>query len=246
MTDIVTRTPRIPVEPGVKIDAYAALPRDASGRPAVLVLGEIWGINANIRATCDRLAEAGAIALAPDQYRGIQPPRDGEPMDRVLGFFDRFDDPQGIRDARAHLDFLARGEAGAKPGSLYVWGFCKGGRFAHYLSAFDRRLAGAINFYGRLSFARQANLKPFTPLDVTGLVACPYLGLFAGIDPFIPREDVEALGHGFRQRGHPHHLHIYDGAEHAFFNDTRHSFQAAAAADAWEKARGFILDGRLP
>lgn len=235
----------IPVEPGVDVAAYASLPAAAARRPAVIVLGEIWGVNGNIRAICDRLADAGAMAVAPDQYRGVIPPRDGDPRDHVMGFFDRFDDPQGVRDGRAVVDWVRNGGLGMMPGPIHVWGFCMGGRFAHYLAAFETRLAGAINFYGRLAFPRQDRLKPFVPLDVAGLVACPYLGLFGEIDPFIPRDDVEALRAELERNRVPHHAEIYQGAEHAFFNETRASYHAGASEDAWRRVQAFVLKGEL-
>jgi carboxymethylenebutenolidase len=235
----------IPVEPGTSVFAYAALPDAAEGAPAIVVLGEIWGVNADIRAICDRLAAAGILAVAPDQYRGIAPPTEADPRETVLGFFDRFDDPQGIRDGRAVLDAVRGGALGVAPGPVHVWGFCMGGRFAHYLAAFESRLAGAINFYGRLSFDRHARLKPFVPLDVAGLVACPYLGLFGGIDPFIPAADVEALRAGLARIRVPHHVAIYEEAEHAFFNESRASYHPRAAADAWRRVEAFVLRGSL-
>ncbi len=244
-TDVTARDLRIPVGSGEDLPGYAALPAAAEGRPAVLVLGEIWGVNANIRATCTRLARAGIIALAPDLYRGEAPPRESDPMPHVMSYFARFDDPRGIRDCRASLSHALSG-LGVRSGPVFAWGFCKGGRFAHYLAAFDLRLAGAINFYGRLDFPRQGALKPFTPLDVADLVAAPYLGLFAGHDPLITRDSIEALRARFTARRHPHHLHVYAQAEHAFFNDTRPAYHAAVAAEAWTKATGFITSGRLP
>jgi carboxymethylenebutenolidase len=245
VSEIATREIEIEVEPGVRTGAYAALPARPDGCPAVLVLGEIWGVNGNIRAVCDRLARAGVAALAPDPYRGEAPPRESDPLDRVLGFFDRFDDPRGIRDCRAALGVLASG-LGIRPRALFAWGFCKGGRFAHYLGAFDSRLAGVVNFYGRIAFARDPALKPFTPFDVAGLIEAPYLGLFAERDALIPIADVTALRASFARRGHPHHLHVYAGADHAFFNDTRPAHHPAVAADAWQKTLGFVTTGALP
>lgn len=245
MSEIVTQKVEIEVERGVRSAAYAALPERPEGCPGVLVLGEIWGVNGNIRAVCERLARAGVVALAPDPYRGEPPPRESDPIERVLGYFDRYDDPRGIRDCRAALGVLAGG-LGIHPRALFAWGFCKGGRFAHYLGAFDARLAGVINFYGRISFARDPILKPFTPLDVAGLIDAPYLGLFAERDALITAADVAALRASFERRGHRHHLHIYAGAEHAFFNDTRLAHHPQVAADAWAKTLAFIATVALP
>ena len=245
MTKSPSRSFNLPLKPSAAVEAYMAAPSAAEGRPTVVVLGEIWGVNANIRSICDRLAAAGVAAVAYDQYRGVAPPRDGDPQPQVLGFFERFDDPAGIRDGRAAVAAVRTGALGFAPGPVFVWGFCMGGRFAHYLAAFQPDLAGAINFYGRLSFPRQSPLKPFVPLDVVGLVATPYLGLFGEIDPFIPASDVEALRGELAARCVPHHVSIYPAAEHAFFNGTRPSYNEEASADAWRRVCDFVLEGRL-
>ncbi|MBM3524291.1 MAG: dienelactone hydrolase family protein [Alphaproteobacteria bacterium] len=246
MTDIVTRHLNFEAEPGVHVAGYAAMPRAAEGRPAVLVLSEIWGVNANMRAICERLAREGIIGFAMDLYRGERPPAYADPLPQVLGYFARYDDPRGIRDCRAATRFLAEGGLGPRPGRIVPWGFCKGGRFAHYLAATDGRVAAAINFYGRVDFPRDEVLKPFTPLDLAGLIAVPYLGLFAERDALITRESVTTLRDRLAGRGAPHHIHIYAGAEHAFFNDERPSYSATVAADAWAKVRALVVDGRLP
>jgi carboxymethylenebutenolidase len=246
MSDITTRELTFPAEAGVAIAAYAALPRAAEGRPAALLLSEIWGLNANMRAVADRVARAGFIALAIDLYRGATPPAYADPLDQVLGFFGRYDDAQGIRDCRAATRFLAEGGIGARPGPIYPWGFCKGGRFAHYLAAVDNRVAGAINFYGRVEFPRDPRLKPFTPLDLAGLIAVPYLGQFAERDALITHASIEALRAHLAARGAPHRIEILKGAEHAFFNDERPSYDAAIADVAWTKVRHLLATGTLP
>ncbi|HEX2885197.1 dienelactone hydrolase family protein [Vineibacter terrae] len=239
------RDVEIEIEPGTRTYAYLALPDAPQGAPGVVVLGEIWGVNGNIRKICDRLAAQGIVALAPDQYRGITPPRDGDPQDHVMGYFERFDDPQGIRDGRAMIASLRDGRFGVAPRDVHVWGFCMGGRFAHYLAAFAPGLAGVINFYGRVVFPRDEARKPFMPLDVAGLVACPYLGLFGAIDPLIPAPDVAALRAKLAAIGVRHHVSIYESAEHAFFNETRASYHPDAAADAWRRVLAFVKTGAL-
>ena len=245
MTDIVTREIAFPAEPGVAIAGYAAMPAAAEGRPAVLVLSEIWGVNANMRSVCDRLARAGVIAYAIDLFRGEKPPAYADPIEHVMAYFGRFDDVRGIRDCRAAIGFMEAGGLGARPGSIFPWGFCMGGRFAHYLAAVDGRIAGAINFYGRVDFARDPSLKPFTPLDLAGLIAAPYLGMFGERDKLIPHAGVEALREALAARGHPHRIEICRGADHAFFNDERPSFHPPTATRAWDEVLRFVTTGRL-
>ena len=152
---------------------------------------------------------------------------------------------QEQRDVRDVVGFALAGGIGARPGPIYVWGFCKGGRFAHYAGAFDTRLAGVLNFYGRLNFLL-SETKPFAPRAVTGLIACPYLGVFAGDDPYIPREEVEALRAGLAARDIRHHVRLYEEAHHGFCNADRLAHHPAAAADAFALAQRFILTGALP
>jgi carboxymethylenebutenolidase len=245
MNDIVIHELRIPSDPGVTISGYAALPRQAEGRPAALVLSEIWGVNTNMRAICDRLARAGVIALAIDLYRGESPPSYADPMEHVLSYFGRYDDSRGIRDCRAATKLLAEGGLGVRCGRIVPWGFCKGGRFAHDLAAVDNRVAAAINFYGRLDFPRDPKLKPFVPLDLVGLIQVPYLGLFAEHDALITHASVERLREGLAARGHPHRVEILTGAHHGFFNDERPAYDERHAAASWRRALDLIVNGRL-
>lgn len=242
MIPIASEEVRIPLPGGITVPGYRATPAAGSITASVLVLSEIWSVNPNIRNICDRLAQAGIIALAPDLYRGRKAPQASDPPEAVAQSFLDYDDAQGIRDGRAFTRWLRAHSPADTP--LFVWGFCMGGRFAHYLGACGEPLAGVVNFYGRLVFERQPN-KPFIPMDLAGLIEVPYLGLFAEFDPIVPEVDVEELRRRFVARGHPHKLKVFKGAEHAFFNQTRASWNAAAAAEAWDITLRFFLNGSL-
>ncbi|MBL8381064.1 MAG: dienelactone hydrolase family protein [Burkholderiales bacterium] len=243
MTLAITATDtRIPLAGGVEVPAYQVMPAADPPVAAVLVLSEIWSVNQNIRSICDRLAGQGVAALAPDLYRGGAAPVESDPPEAVTQSFLDYDDARGIRDGRAFLRALReRAPVGTR---VFVWGFCMGGRFAHYLGACGEGLAGVVNFYGRLSFERQAN-KPFIPMDLADLIEVPYLGLFGEFDPIVPECDVEALRQRFVARGHPHRLTVFKGAEHAFFNHTRASYHPQVAAQAWDITLRFFLEGTL-
>lgn len=233
---------RIPLGTGIEVPAYRATPAAAPILASVLVLSEIWSVNPNIRSICDRLAQNGMAAVAPDLYRGAKAPQESDPAEVVTQSFLDYDDAQGIRDGRAFTRWLrANSPAGTR---IFVWGFCMGGRFAHYLGACGEPLAGVVNFYGRLVFERQPN-KPFIPMDLAGLIEVPYLGLFGEFDPIVPERDVEELRSRFTARRHPHLLKVFKGAEHAFFNQTRASYHAAAAAEAWDITLRFFRKGSL-
>ena len=233
---------RIPLSAHVAVPAYRAAPAAGAPVASVLVLSEIWSVNPNIRSICERLAQNGIIAVAPDLYRGNPAPKESDPPEAVTQSFLDYDDAQGIRDGRAFTRWLRANSPAGTP--LYIWGFCMGGRFAHYLGACGEPVAGVVNFYGRLVFERQPN-KPFIPMDLAGLIEVPYLGLFGEFDPIVPERDVEALRERFVARGHPHRLKVFKGAEHAFFNQTRASYHPRAAAEAWDITLQFFRNGSL-
>lgn len=242
MNAIVSENVVIPLAGGVKVPAYRTTPTGTPIQASVLVLSEIWSVNPNIRSICERLAQNGVATLAPDMYRGNPAPRESDPAQVVTQSFLDCDDAQGIRDGRAFTRWLRANSPTGTP--VFAWGFCMGGRFAHYLGACGEALAGVVNFYGRLVFDRQAN-KPFVPMDLAGLIEVPYLGLFGEFDPIVPEKDVEELRARFTARGHPHRLTVFKGAEHAFFNQTRASYHPAVAAEAWDIALRFFKSGRL-
>lgn len=235
---ITTLRASFPFE-GAAIPVYVARPV-APPRVTVLMLGAIWSVTPHIEDLCRSLAQAGYGALAPCLFRGTGiPARDAAPATLAQAFLD-FDDPRCIRDLRAVARGATRGDFGFAPGALVPWGFCLGGRFAHYLGAFSEHVAGVINFYGRLRFARQP-AKPFLPAEVTSLIEVPYLGQFAQTDTLIPLADVDELRAALASRSLPHRIDVYNGAKHSFFDPTRPAdHHPEAAAQAWARSLEFL------
>lgn len=217
--------------------AYLARPK-ADIRGTVLILIELWGLTPHMAEVADRLAGAGYAAVALDLFRGDPTPDPADPRERWAAAFEAFDDVRATRDCRYAAQWLLSGAAGFMPGPVFSWGFCMGGRFAHNLAAFEPRLAGAINFYGRINFPRMAN-KPFLPVEITQMIACPYLGIFAEEDPLIPPTDIKALRDGLTDNPH-HTIKEFVGTEHAFFNDHRDCYHKEAASKAWDEVLEFL------
>lgn len=224
---------------GASMRLYVARPKTPP-RASVLMLGAIWSVTPHIEDVCRQLAQEGFGAIAPCLFRGANiPARDAAP-DVLVRTFVEFDDPRCIRDLRAVARAAAEGQFGFAPGALVPWGFCLGGRFAHYLGAVSEHVAGVINFYGRLRFERQP-IKPFLPAEVTDLIEVPYLGQFAETDALIPLADVEELRAMLAARGVRHRVDVYRGARHSFFDPTRpadHHPEASRAA--WAAAVDFL------
>jgi carboxymethylenebutenolidase len=224
---------------GQRITLYLARPA-APVKATVLMFGAIWSVTKHIESICDQLASEGFAAAAPCLFRGAGIPALDAPPEVLAQTFLDFDDRRCTRDLQALAALAAGGGLGFDAGALVTWGFCLGGRFAHNLAAVTTQVAGVINFYGRVRFARQPN-KPFLPIELAPLIRAPYLGHFAQTDALIPLADVEDLRSALAEQRCEHRIHVYPGARHAFFDSTRPAdHDSAASALAWRRSLEFI------
>ena len=220
---------------GQPIDVYVAQAMQPQGA-TVLMLSAIWSVTPHIESLCDRLAGLGIHAIAPCMFRGQGIPALDAAPDALARTFLSFDDRRCTRDLKALVHQLARGEFGFDAGPIVPWGFCLGGRFAHYLGAMTNEVAGLVNFYGRMRFERQP-IKPFLPIELAGLIQVPYLGHFAEIDALIPAADVDALKVALTEQRTPHAIHVYPRVRHAFFDSSRPAdHDAQASSIAWTRS----------
>jgi carboxymethylenebutenolidase len=126
-------------------------------------------------------------------------------------------------------------------GRVGVTGFCMGGQYALMAACTVARLAACVSWYGMLRYAETDDSKPADALTLAPRLGCPYLGLFGGDDPLIPRADVEELRAILARHGKTFEIRVYPGAGHAFFNHTRpDAYRPDAAADAWPRAVAFL------
>lgn len=213
------------------IPAYAALPKSATRTtPGVVIVQHIWGVDATIRDDVRRFAKAGVAAIAPELFARSHPPSgDGSEDYKVfLPFAQRLDDVQVQRDLEAGASWL-RERAGspndARP-KIGIMGFCMGGGIA-LRQAWEnpKPYDAAVAFYGTV---KDQNA------DFVGI---PVMGNYGGRDTGIAPADVRAF---FSQLRVQHDLKIYDQAGHAFFDDTRESYVASAAEDAWARTLRFF------
>jgi carboxymethylenebutenolidase len=254
---------------GRKIDCYVALPDTSAGqgrRPAVIVIHEIFGPDAHMRHVCQRFARLGYVAAAPDLFTGelhtlltpanvalasqafAQAPPDlrrdptklaafaaTQPPERrpVLEAFGRISQPsvqEGFsRDLRGVATFL-RGLPEVDPTRLASVGFCFGGAMSARFATVEPELRAAVIFYGQ---------NP--PLDAVPRIGARVLGLYGGEDPGIS-QTVPDFAEAMQAAGKSFEYHVYPGARHAFFNDTRPNYQPESAADAWNRVVAFYAE----
>jgi carboxymethylenebutenolidase len=205
---------------GGELMGYLARPTDISDSlPAVVVIQEWWGLNEHIKDVTRRFAEQGFVALAPDLYNGVVVTEPDEAQKLVM----ELDMQEAVREIGQAISYLLdqNDVAGEEVG---IVGFCMGGGLVLQTVVANENVGAAVAFYGRTidpSQAAEAN--------------APVLGLYGAEDSGIPVEDVREMETAFQEAGVEHEIHIYDGAGHAFFNDTRQSYDADAAQDAWTR-----------
>lgn len=207
---------------------YLALPDGGSG-PGVLVLQEWWGLVPHITDVCDRFAAEGFVALAPDLYAGettTEPDEAGKLMMALnLG--------RAVQDMAGAVEFLQHhdGVVGKKLG---ITGFCMGGGLTLMAACELPDAFGAVvPWYGLIPWE---HAQP----DWSKVTA-PVEGHFAGNDGFFTADAARDLEASLRGAGVAATLYVYDGAEHAFFNDSRPAvYDPEIAAKAWQRTLDFL------
>ena len=213
---------RLTAEDGHELDAYEAGPADAAA--GIVVVQEIFGVNAHIRDVVDRYAALGYRAVAPALFdrleRGVELGYTEETVTQGRAMRGAIDWDDTVRDVGAAVAHLAGN------GPVGVVGYCYGGSLA-WLAAHSLPVAAAVGYYGGqiIQFLDRAP-------------QAPVLLLFGEVDYMIPLSDVEEI-----RQAHPTvPVHVYPGADHGFNCDARDSYHPEAAAGALERTLAFLAD----
>ncbi|KVT19765.1 carboxymethylenebutenolidase [Burkholderia sp. MSMB1078WGS] len=211
---------------------YLALPKRGKG-PAVIIIQEIFGVNAHIRSVADQYAADGFVALAPDVFWRTQPrvelTYDGADRDKGIELMKKTDVGLAVADIGAAADALrARPEVGGK---LAAIGYCFGGQLA-YRAAATGKLDAAVSYYGG---------GIHNALDLAGQVKQPILFHYAENDHGIPLTAVDQVKAAFAGHGDAS-FHVYPGAEHGFNCSDRASYDQRAAALAHGRTLTFLAE----
>lgn len=227
------------VRDGVSIKAYGAWLPQHERLPAVILVPDVRGLSTHYRDIAERFAREGFFALAVDLYS-----REGAPslptLESVFAWMQQLDDRRVLDDIDAAVRFLGS-RIDVRASSIGIAGFCMGGQYALMASCVVRGLAACISFYGMLRYGEKTPLRPRDPLDLAPGLRCPYLGLFGEDDVLIPRADVKELEGLLRKADKTFQIKMYQGAGHAFFNDTRaDAYRPEVAKDAWQRCIQFL------
>src|SRR5580765_450552 len=165
------------IDIGGGMTGYLAVPASGSG-PGLLLLQEIFGVNAHMRDVADLYAEEGYAVLAPDLFHAMEQRvelgYDGADLEKAFGFYQRFDPDAAVPDIVAAVSTLrARPECTGKIGAI---GFCLGGKLA-WLAAARAGVDAAVSCYG---VGIEASLNELAA------IRCPVTLHFGAADKFVP------------------------------------------------------------
>jgi len=230
---ITELTETVPCGDAGAMDLFIWEPAEPVG--SVLLIQEIFGVGAYIRAVAQRLAEAGYVVGAPDVFWRFAPHWSAEHDEAGLAAsfekVQQLDVPQAIQDCvAAHERLDAVDRVDARPA---VMGFCLGGTLAFGVAAAGTPSC-CVSYYG-------SGVPEM--LGMLDQVTCPTLFHFGNADPFIPNEGVDALSAAIAGRSNMT-LNV-EAAGHAFDNHEAEQFYAAdPAAAAWRKTMSFLEAAR--
>jgi carboxymethylenebutenolidase len=229
-----TRYESVTSADGQQFEAFCAVPESGRG-PGMLLFQEIFGINDNMRALAERLAEAGYVTLVPDMFWRIErrfERKDESGMADAFAIVQKFDITKAVADIQAtHAHLLSMEECSGKVGAV---GFCLGGGLA-FAAATMSRVDGkgpdaAVCYYG----------SPVNDLLVhVEHLRCPAMFHYGNTDPFISEDKIAEVERAVS--GLPVvEFHRYD-AGHAFSNwDAPSMYDEPAAEAAWARTLAFF------
>ncbi|SIQ03115.1 carboxymethylenebutenolidase [Rhizobium sp. RU33A] len=209
-----------------EMKGYLAIPKDAADRlPAVIVIHENRGLNPHIRDVARRMALEGFVALAPD----FLSPNGGTPSneDEARNMFQSLDMAGATANGEATRAFLAGHEkTNGKVGAI---GFCWGGGMVNRMAVASPELGAGVAYYGSQA-----------PADQVPAIKAPLMLHYASLDERI-NAGIDAYKAALDANGKTYELHMYEGVNHAFNNDTSSARYDKAAADlAWSRTVEFL------
>lgn len=217
--------------PDGSFGAYVARPASTPA-PCIVVIQEIFGINADMRAHCDELAAKGYIVVCPDLFWRLEP--DVELTDKseaewthARGLYQRFEIASGVSDLAASIT-TARSLDGAS-GKIGLMGFCLGGLMT-FLTAARVGADAAVAYYGGRTDQFVAEFKDLeTPLVMH----------LAQDDEYIPKAAQDVISAAAEELAHVQ-VFVYPGQNHAFARVDGVHYNAAAAQLANQRTERFF------
>ena len=218
---------------GETMRCYVSVPEGTGPFPPVVVIQHAGGVDEFVRLMSDRFAQAQFLAVAPDLYHREEPGTSDDPLTRM----GRLRDVTIVADVNAAISY-ANSLSEAEADRIGITGYCMGGRVTYLMAAKNADLKAAVVCWGGNIMVPWGDGP--APFALTDQIACPVLGLFGEDDPNPNPADVAKLDAELTRLGKTHEFHSYPGAGHAFMNESRPSYRAEAAEDAWKNTTAWF------
>lgn len=215
--------------PGAKgeMKGYLAVPKAAGPFPAVIVVHENRGLNAHIKDVTRRVALEGFVALAPDYLSDVGGTPANEEDARPL--FQQITPAEVAANGVATIAWLK--SVPKSTGKVGAMGFCWGGGTVNNLAVASPDLLAAVPYYG-------SQPDPADVPKITARIMAHYGGLDGRINAGIP-----AFEEALKAAGRDYQIFVYEGANHAFNNDTSSARYSKETADlAWSRTIAFFKE----
>ena len=218
------------LDASASIPAYVAQP-SGEAKAAVIVIPEIFGVNAGIRQKCDKWAAQGYLAVAPDIFWRFAPGVELNPdveteLQQAFGYFQQYDPNDGIYDIEAAIHWIRRDQGVSKVGCV---GYCLGGRLA-YMAAARTDIDASAGYYGVMIDQM---------LGESHAIAKPLMLHIPTADHFVGPEAQAKIHAGLDD--HPKvTLHDYPGLDHGFAAETGNRRDEAGAQLADDRTAEFL------
>jgi len=234
---IDTKTVKLSLD-NLQIEAYLAQPQEPGSYPGIVVLQEIFGVNAHIREVTERIASEGYVAIAPAIFQRIAPGFETgytpEAIETGRNYAMQTKASELLSDIQTAIDYLKSLPQIKKDGFGCI-GFCFGGHVA-YLTSTLSDIKATASFYGAGITSRRPGGGAPT-LTLTPEIKGTLYAFFGKEDASIPLLEVDQIEAELEKYKIEHRVFRYDGADHGFFCDHRASYNPKAAADAWEQVK---------
>jgi carboxymethylenebutenolidase len=226
------------------LPGYYVTPTGTGKFPAVIVLMEAFGLNNWCKSICDRLAQSGFAAIAPDFYRGKTYAYTD--IAGAIGKLKSLNDNGIMSDVGKSLDFLA-GKTEVSANGIGVVGFCMGGRYAFLTNAtYPTKIKAAISFYGGGIDAPTDPAGRKSLLDRVPTMQSPIMLIYGSEDQSIAPDEQGRIATALSKAKKRYILNLFPNAGHGFMSDRRDSYAPEAAAEAWIMTTGFFSQNLKP
>jgi len=231
MSNITSEHVEIKVNDGTTMLAWLAQPADEKSKRGILVLPEIFGVNAHIRDVTNRFAASGFSALSPELFHRTAPPKwecAYTDTATAMPHLQATTEAGFESDVKAAYGWLKSNTAAGE--NIASTGYCMGGRVS-FLANSAVPLKAAISYYG-------GNMPSL--IHRTAKLSGPMLLLWGELDTHIPAEHRDQVTKAMQDAKKEYTNVVFSYANHGFFCDARQSYNAKAAKLSWDLAHSFL------